>query len=216
MDDVIQGDIEANEVILQNKKSFTSNRIAGVVSHIFNPSITGTLFVTSVLFRDISTINEAGKWLLILLPINLIPLGLHTMYLLRNNKIDTLFIKTRQKRTSMYLLSIIMMGISCLLLQFCGAHKAVLVVTTTILLINTLYMCINFFWKISVHAAFTGLAVAGLCISYGIVCAGSLILIPLVSWARIRLGYHSLMQVVAGTALAVVIFIAVAIFFDIV
>ncbi len=216
MDDAIRGNLESYKSVIQDRKSIVSNRIANIVSHIFNPSTMGILFVISVLFRDVSTIGEATKWLLILISINLVPLGIYAIYLLRKGKIDTIFVKTRQKRTSMYILSSVMMGISCLMLQFFGADKAILVVTATILLINVLYMCINFLWKISVHSAFTGIAVAALCMTGGALSASALILIPVVSWARIKLGYHSITQVVVGAALAVAIFIGIANWFGIV
>jgi membrane-associated phospholipid phosphatase len=209
MDEVVENALEPAEHLAEVKACYPGYRIANIVSHLFNPSITGSAFVMSMLLMDGSNLVESLKWLLILLGMNLIPIGIVTTYLLRKNKIDTIFIKTRQKRTSMYLVSSGLMGLSCLIMQLFGVPVTLVAAAAVILLINIIFMCINFFWKISVHAAYTSIALCALIVSCGTIAAGSLILLPLVYWARIKLGFHTLAQVLGGTVLAAVIFISV-------
>ncbi|MHB1435672.1 MAG: phosphatase PAP2 family protein [Thermoplasmata archaeon] len=75
------------------------------------------------------------------------------------------------------------------LLMFCyGTNTAVLLV-------------INIFWKASAHAM--GVAGPTMALVFGFGVSGTLLslLLPMVGWSRIRLGAHSLTQVVAGALL---------------
>ena len=96
------------------------------------------------------------------------------------------------------------------------APVIILAATTVILLINILFMCVNFFWKISVHAAYMSLALCALIVSCGTLAFSSLLLLPLVSWARIKLGFHTPTQVIGGTVAAVLVFITVVNLFGII
>ena len=68
-----------------------------------------------------------------------------------------------------------------------------------------IFMCINFWWKISLHTALaTGLAlVTG--ILYGWIAGVAIVPLVLVGWARVELKEHSIAQVVAGALLAAII-----------
>jgi membrane-associated phospholipid phosphatase len=78
------------------------------------------------------------------------------------------------------------------------------------------FMCINFFWKISLHAAFAAASVTMLTLLYGSLGAITVVMIPPVGWSRIELKHHSLMQVVAGTLLSSVIVVVVYHFFGLI
>jgi membrane-associated phospholipid phosphatase len=216
MDEATETVLEPAEQLVGVKENYRGYRVANIISHIFNPSITGSAFMVTMLLMDGGNLMESFRWLLILLGINLIPIGILTAYLIRKNKIDTIFIKTRQKRTSMYLLSSVLMGLSCAVMLVFKAPAILLAATTIILLINILFMCVNFFWKISVHAAYMSLALCALIISCGTLAFSSLLLLPLVSWARIKLGFHTPAQVIGGTAAAISIFITIVNLFGII
>jgi membrane-associated phospholipid phosphatase len=78
------------------------------------------------------------------------------------------------------------------------------------------FMCINFWWKISLHVAFITALVITLFILYESVSADSIVLIPLVAWSRIELGHHSLMQMIAGALLGTLILLVVFYIFGII
>ncbi len=71
------------------------------------------------------------------------------------------------------------------------------------------FVCINLVWKISIHTAFIAALVAILIILYGWIAAVTVLVVPLIAWARIELAHHSLAQVVTGALLAVLIVVAV-------
>jgi len=68
--------------------------------------------------------------------------------------------------------------------------------------VGVVFMCINNWWKVSVHTASTASVVAALLIIYGLSAMALIMLVPLVAWARVELENHSLAQVVAGALLA--------------
>jgi membrane-associated phospholipid phosphatase len=70
-------------------------------------------------------------------------------------------------------------------------------------------MAINLWWKISLHTSFITAAVTVLFILYGFMASASIVLIPLVAWARIKLEHHSLAQVVTAAFLSTSILVVV-------
>ena len=72
-----------------------------------------------------------------------------------------------------------------------------------------IFLCVNLRWKISLHTAVITAAVTLLFILYGFMAAASIVLIPLVAWARIELGHHTPAQVVTGALLAASILVVV-------
>jgi membrane-associated phospholipid phosphatase len=59
------------------------------------------------------------------------------------------------------------------------------------------------YWKISTHALGITAPLAALTLLYGRQPLPFMVLIPMVCWARVYLKAHSVMQVIAGAALAV-------------
>jgi membrane-associated phospholipid phosphatase len=59
------------------------------------------------------------------------------------------------------------------------------------------------YWKISTHALGITAALVTLTLIYGNQTLPFLVLIPMVCWARVYLKSHTLMQVIAGSALAI-------------
>jgi membrane-associated phospholipid phosphatase len=65
-------------------------------------------------------------------------------------------------------------------------------------------MAVSVRWKISVHGALAGAGLARLG-----ACGGALwpwALLPLLGWSRVRLGRHTVAQVIAGAAWGVALF----------
>jgi hypothetical protein len=65
-----------------------------------------------------------------------------------------------------------------------------------------IFTMINLFWKISLHTAFMTGAAAVLIIVYGAAAAWTVLLIPMVTWARVALKQHSPAQAGLGVLLA--------------
>ena len=72
-----------------------------------------------------------------------------------------------------------------------------------------IFMCINLWWKISLHTAFVAASVTVLVILYGWGAAITVALVPLMAWSRIELEHHSLAQATTGALLAALIVVVV-------
>ena len=177
-------------------------QIAKLVSSIINPFLMGVVLILSASFDGDLNTRESIKWALTLIALNLLPIFLFIVWLVRHNKVDGIFINIRKQRLKIYLLGIALGGVSCIILLCFEAPPMLLTLFVAFFSVGVVFMCINNWWKVSVHTASTASAVAALLIIYGLSAIALIMLVPLVAWARVELGNHSLSQVVAGALLA--------------
>ncbi len=185
-------------------------RIAYLTSNIFSPFLIGLVVILLVSFEVTVSIFDAIRWSLILTALNILPIFLYAVYLVRHNRLDGVFASSRKQRTKIYALTVILASMSCVILLTLEAPLMLLALSVAGFSAGIIFMCINLWWKISLHTAFTTAGVTLLFILYGFVSTASIVLIPLVAWSRIELEHHSLAQIVAGalfgTSILVVVF----------
>lgn len=177
-------------------------QIARLVSNIINPFLMGVVLILSASFDGDLNTRESIKWALILIAFNVLPVFLFIVWLVRHNKLDGIFINIRKQRLKIYLLGIALVGVSCIILLCFEAPPMLLALFVAFFSVGVVFMCINNWWKVSVHTASTASVVAALLIIYGLRAMAFIMLVPLVAWARVELENHSLAQVVAGALLA--------------
>ena len=102
------------------------------------------------------------------------------------------------------------------ILLYLKAPSVLLALFVTGLSAAVIFMGINLWWKISLHTAFVAALVTVLVILYGSIAVVSVVLIPLVAWARMDSGHHSPAQVFTGAFLAVLILVTVFYLFGLV
>lgn len=180
-------------------------RLASLVSNIINPFLMSMVAFVLLAFKSRSSVLSAIRWSLVMMTISLAPILLSAVYLVRKGKLDGLFTSVRQQRTELYLLAAAVAAVDYVVLQFVNAPHLLVAGLGTGLLGLVIFMCINFWWKISLHTALaTGLAlVTG--ILYGWIAGAAIVPLVLVGWARVELKEHSITQVVAGALLAAII-----------
>ena len=180
-------------------------RIATLTSNIFNPFLIGVVMMLLALLASTPSWSDALKWLLLLTCINVLPLALFMVYLVRHDRLDSLFVTVRRQRTKLYVFATVLFGISCIILLLLDAPSILLALLVATFASNIIFMCVNLRWKVSLHAAFIACAVIILLVLYGFQSVAFIVsasLIPLIAWTRIELDHHSLPQVVAGALLA--------------
>jgi membrane-associated phospholipid phosphatase len=170
-------------------------KIARITTDILNPFLLS--FIVIVLLAA-----EAVKWALICLALSVFPVFAVVIYLVRRQKLDGIFINTRQQRNSVYILAIGCAIIGYVVLAVLGAPKLLLATFVSGLTAVIFYMVINLFWKISLHTAFIAASATVLIIVYGSIAVWTVVLVPLVAWARITMGLHTRAQVVVGALLS--------------
>ncbi len=184
-------------------------RIAVLVSNILNPFLVGLAVILILSFSSTTRSGDALKWTLVASGLSILPIFVVVIYLLRTKRLGTFFLDMREQRTNIYVLSGVCAVAGCLLLVYLKAPMMLVAGFIASLLITLTFMCINFWWKISLHTAFIAGSATLLVILYGWVGTLVIPLIPITAWARAELKSHSWAQVTTGAVLAAAIVAAV-------
>ncbi len=191
-------------------------RIAKLISNILNPFLVTIIIILLLSFESTSSTLGALKWSLILIALSILPVFSVIFYLVQKGRLDGIFVSARKPRTKIYWLAGAFSGAGCVILPYFGAPSILVAIFVAGFSAVVIFMCINLWWKISLHTAFIAASVTMLVIVYGWLAAIAAVLIPLMSWARIELKHHSLAQVAAGTLLAALIVVVVFYLFGLV
>jgi len=160
-------------------------------------------------FVSATSTADALKWALIAVLLSVLPVFLWIFYLVRTGKVDAFFTNIRKQRTKIYLLAALCAGVSCAILALLGAPTVLVAAFGTGILTILVFMCINLWWKISLHTALVAASVTVLVMLYGGMATATVALVPLTAWSRIELKRHSLAQATIGAILATLIVVFV-------
>jgi membrane-associated phospholipid phosphatase len=191
-------------------------QIANLVSNILNPFLVSLVIILLLSFESTRNPLDALRWSAILVAVSLVPVYSVMVYFSRNDRLGSHFIDVRKQRTKVYLLAGICALVGCIILVYLEAPLILLATFVAGLSATVIFMGINLGWKISLHAAFIAASITLLVILYGSIGTVTVMLLPLVAWARLELGHHSLAQVTIGALLAALIVIAVFYLFGLV
>jgi len=180
-------------------------RIANLTSNILNPFLVSLVICLLLLFASVSSTLEAIKWTLIAMVLSVLPIFLIVIYLVRNDRLDAIFINVRRQRTKIYLPACLCAVTGYFVLTYLRAPSILVAAFTAVFLMVVIFMLINLWWKISVHTAIVTGSVTALVMMYGWTAAATLVLVPLTAWSRIELEHHSLAQTATGALLAATI-----------
>ncbi|MGD1118778.1 MAG: hypothetical protein ABR886_04760 [Dehalococcoidales bacterium] len=179
-----------------------SKRLAKLITNIVNPFLVSTAILVLLAFKDTTETGEAIKWALVSLALSVIPVFILVVFLVRRKKLEGLFDNPRQQRNIIYLLACALAALGCALLWGLKAPRLLSVTFTAGLICIVVFMALNYYWKVSLHTAFTAAAVVVVIMVYGAIAAWTVVLVPPVAWARIKLQQHSVAQVTVGGLLA--------------
>ena len=191
-------------------------RIANLTSKILSPFFISLVIILLLSFESARTILDALKWSLVLIAISIVPVYSVVVYLARNHSLGSRFINVRKQRTKIYLVASICALVGCVILLYLGAPLILVATFVAGLSAIVVFMCINLWWKISLHTAFIAASVTVLVILYGAIATVAVVLLPLVAWARVELEHHSVAQVATGALLVSLIVVVVFYLFGLV
>jgi membrane-associated phospholipid phosphatase len=176
---------------------------ARVISYVLNPFLVAFVSVV-VVAAEASSGDPAltAKWTAISLALSVLPVFAVVVYLVRQRKLDGIFVAARRQRTRIYALAGVLGAIGCAVMWSLGAPDLLLASFVAGFAAVVVFLVINLFWKISAHTAFVTASATVMTIIYGAPGALTFLLVPLIGWARVRLGMHSPGQVVAGALIA--------------
>ena len=191
----------------------TRQRIANLMSNIFNPFLVGTVSILILSFESASGALDALKWSIILIAIGILPIFLAAIYLVRKGKLVSIFTGVRQQRTRIYLLAGVCAGAGYAILHYSGAPLMLVATFATGLSAAVIFTVINLWWKISLHTSLITALVTILVISYGWIAMVAVVLVFLIGWARLELKQHSPAQVVVAALLSALIVVVGLVWF---
>jgi membrane-associated phospholipid phosphatase len=181
-------------------KSVTRD-VAELVSFALNAPVFAFFTFLALLVGE----GAAGFWLSVGLTAafgTVVPLAF-IFCLLRGGLITDFYASSRESRAVPFVGALVSYALGTVLLL---ATHAVPVVTATMLCYfgnSLVMMLITFRWKVCVHASGIAGPATALSCSLGTPWLSTFLLLIPVGWARIRLGAHSLSQVVAGALLTI-------------
>ena len=178
------------------------NYLAKLTSNVFNPFLVSFVVIVLLAFESTTTIVGAFKWLAISLVLSVLPVFIFVVFMVRMKKLDGIFVNPRRQRNKIYVLATALAVIGVTVLYFINAPKLLFVTFVTGLTAIIIFMAINLYWKISLHTGFATAAAVILIIVYGAIAAWSILIVPLVGWARFNMRLHSWQQVVSGALLS--------------
>ncbi len=184
-------------------------QLANLTSNILNPFLVGLAIILLLSFASASSTLDAIRWALISMALSILPVFIFVIYLVRNGHLEAVFTIFRKQRTKLYLLSGLCAVVSYVVLTFLKAPPLLVAAFTAGISTTVLFMCINLWWKISLHTAFVAGSVTVMVMLYGWTAAGSAVLVPLTAWSRVELEHHSLAQAIGGALLASVVAVVV-------
>jgi membrane-associated phospholipid phosphatase len=177
--------------------------LARILSTIFNPFLTAL-----ALFVILALIGAKGTWdfwRLLFLSTFFTSIGpmLYVFWLYATDRISDLDMSVRIEREMVFTAFVIFYVLGAAVLWIVHAPRLMIAAMLGYLLSTLIVQYITRYWKISTHALGITAPLAALTLIYGRQPLPFMVLIPMVCWARVYLRAHTIMQVLAGVALAV-------------
>ncbi|XUX01387.1 MAG: phosphatidic acid phosphatase [Dehalogenimonas sp.] len=180
-------------------------RIAHLISNSFSPLVLGIAMIALVAFNGAASTIEGFKWFLLVTCLAILPVLLISLYMVKTGRMDSLFSNRRHQRHHVYVVGLFFDVLAIWILNLLNAPTILIAGLVAGLASVVCLAFINLWWKISVHSSTVAAFVALLFVLFGWWTSVSLVLLPVIWWARLNLAQHTLSQVMAGSALSVVI-----------
>jgi membrane-associated phospholipid phosphatase len=151
--------------------------------------------------------RAAWYWAVLIVGFNILLPSAYILWLKRQGRVTDFDVFLREQRFWPYIVSLSCGAITWLSMAVLHAPRLFIVLSGATVGQGLIMFLINQRWKISAHAAGT----AGIAVLMWQLLGASgspiLLIIPLVAWSRVRLGRHTLGQVLAGSAVGASVFL---------
>jgi membrane-associated phospholipid phosphatase len=187
---------------IKNRKAWRD--LARILSTIFNPFLTAlALFV---ILAHASARNTLDFWWLLFLSTFFTSIGpmLYVFWLYGTDRVSDLDMSVRHEREAVFGAFVVFYLLGTIVMWMLHAPRLMIAAMAAYTLSTLVVQYITRYWKISTHAIGITAPLVALTLLYGSQTLPFLVLIPMVCWARVYLKAHTVMQVIAGAALATV------------
>jgi membrane-associated phospholipid phosphatase len=196
--------VDAEEhVIVEPKTKPTHVRIARLVSNILAPASISIPFVVLVALYHAQNVLRSLTYALITLFFLSIGPFIYILISVRMGKISDVDVSRRTERSGPFLFGIssVLAGWLALIILHGPKNLQTLLIITAVS--GIVMMVTTLWWKISIHASSMGGVATILTAFYGAVMLPTFLLLVLVSWSRVVLRRHTVLQVVAGSLVSI-------------
>jgi membrane-associated phospholipid phosphatase len=178
-----------------------SVRAAKAISFAFNPLFVAAPTFLALLFSEKAS-GLPELFLIALIFGTVLPIVVLCL-LVQRGRIPDLYVSDRERRPVAFAPVMASYLSGAILLLLCHAPSVVTAVMLCYLGNSLVMTLVSVKWKISVHASGIAGPVTALTCSFGVAALCLLGLAIPIGWARVRLGAHSVSQVVAGILLTI-------------
>jgi hypothetical protein len=188
--------------------------VANKVSDLFNPYYSSSPFFLLVAIGSSKGIGAAiVYWLVLTLFFSALPMW-DINRRIRLGLVRDAHISRREDRIKPFIFSLSCAVLGLIAVYAVGTPEAIKAISWTVVLTGAAITIITAFWKISLHAAGVTSISLALIFLYGTIAIPTILLVPLVLWARLTLKKHTPAQLALGTLLSATIVSATFIHFD--
>jgi membrane-associated phospholipid phosphatase len=177
--------------------------LARSLSTVFNPFLTALALFA--ILAHIGAKDTLDFWRLLLVSTFFTSIGpmLYVFWLYATDRISDLDMSVRAEREMVFTTFVLFYLFGSATLWLTHAPRLMVAAMLGYLVSTMVVQYITRYWKISTHAIGITAPLAALTLLYGRQPLPFMVLIPMVCWARVYLKAHTIMQVVAGTGLAI-------------
>jgi len=196
----------ADVAVLSRPMAGHLSALARVISDVFSPAaLSIPCLLLGIAFSDVpGTYRYALLYFLVAIPL---PLA-YVLWMVKSGRVTDFHLPLRRDRTGPFVVSIAGALLAVVLLYVCGAPTVFLAPVTTALAQTLVLFLITLSWQISIHTATTAALVTFAVFALGGTASVLAFLVPLVMWARLYLGRHTVAKTVGGACLGCLSFIA--------
>ncbi len=187
-------------VPIKNRRAWRD--LARILSTVFNPFLTSlALFV---ILAHASALSTVDFWWLLLLSTFFTSTGpmIYVFWLYGTDRISDLDMSVRHERESVFGAFVVFYLLGTIVLWLAHSPQLMIASMAAYTVSTLIVQYITRYWKISTHALGITAPLVVLTLLYGEQTLPFLVLIPMVGWARWYLKSHTVLQVIAGAALA--------------
>src|SRR5260370_31737809 len=178
-------------------------RLAHVLSEISNPLFVALpTFLVIALSSAPDILHALLWWIVAVAGISVAPF-LFVLRGVRRGRYSDHHVSKREQRLIPILFAIGCMAIAFVLLHYLGVSRVLIATVTAVIVALAITLIITKYWKISLHLVGMAGAVTVCVLLFGPRFLFLSPLVALVGWARWKVRAHTLLQALAGTALAV-------------
>jgi membrane-associated phospholipid phosphatase len=178
-------------------------RLARGISEIFNPLFVALpTFLVIALASAPDALHALLWWIVVGLGTSVAPY-LFVLRGARRGRYSDHHVSIREQRFIPLLFGAAAATIAFVLLLLLHASRSLIATVTAVIVVLIIATAITRYWKISLHLVGMAGAVTVVVLLFGPLFLLLLPLVVIVAWARWQVGAHTLLQALAGTALAV-------------